>query len=245
MKKQHLLCIFLCIVLWSLCAYYTHNDILIPYPSSVLKSTINILSKLESYIYIVLTIFRVLKGYLLSLIIALLLTCITYKSDNIRTFFEPIIILIKTIPNISYIILAIIWLGSEESVSAVTFMIVFPILFTSFQNKLDNQKRKLNDVIDIYPTSFIETVKVIILPELSLEIIQTSITALSMGIKVAVMAEILAAVRVGVGKKLNYAKLNLNTTDMLAWTIIIIIISFLFQFLLNIILKQRLKKEGL
>lgn len=243
MKKQHLFCIILFIVLWSLCAFTIQNDILIPYPKDVCFSLLNILNKKSTYISIAFTILRVFKGYIYSILISLLLACISFKYDSIRSFIEPIVVLVKTIPNISYIILAIIWLGSEGSVSAVTFMILFPICFNTFVSKLDELYRKQKDIIQIYQSDIFETIKICILPELYIDMIQTSITAISMGLKVAVMAEILAAVRIGVGKQLNYARINLNTSDLIAWTIIILILSYLLNYIFQLLLQRRLKEE--
>lgn len=243
MKKQHLSCIILFILLWSLSAYIVRNDILIPFPKDVCISLLNILRKKSTYISLIFTIYRVIKGYLFSILLALFLACLTFENKALRSFIEPIVVLIKTIPNISYIILAIIWLGSEGSVSAVTFMILFPICFNAFVSKLDDLQRRLKDVIHIYKSSFLEIVKICILPELYIEMIQTSITAISMGLKVAVMAEILAAVRIGVGKQLNYARINLNTSDLIAWTFIILILSYVLNYIFQLLLQWRLKEE--
>lgn len=243
MKKQHLFCIIFFILIWGIISSIVKNDILVPYPSEVLSSLSQILSKKESYGYIFLTLLRVVKGYLLSILTSFILTCLIEENDKIRHFIEPIIVLIKTIPNISYIILAIIWLGSEGSVSAVTFMILFPICFEAFVSKLDDQKRRLQDVMQIYPTSFIEKIRICIIPELYIESIEVSKTALSMGLKVAIMAEILAAVRHGIGKEFNYARITLNSSDILAWTIVILILSYSINLVFQLLLQRRLKEE--
>ncbi len=243
MKKQHLFCIILFILFWSVCANVIRNDILVPYPKDVCLSLFRILTKKNTYLSILLSIFRVVKGYLFSIVLSLVLACFTFINKSFRSFIEPIVVLIKTIPNISYIILAIIWLGSEGSVSAVTFMILFPICFNAFVSKLDDMYRKQKDVIAIYRSNTLEMIRICILPELYIEMIQTSITAISMGLKVAVMAEILAAVRIGIGKQLNYARINLNTSDLIAWTIIILILSYLLNYIFQLLLQWRLKEE--
>lgn len=242
-KKQYFISIVIFLLIWQISALIINNDILVPTLQEIFHSLVCILGSSKTYIYISITCLRVLKSFFISLFTALVISSLGYIFENIKKWLQPLMMLIKTIPNISYIILAIIWLGSEGSVSIVTFMILFPIFLQSFDSKLAEQKRKLSDVTRIYRSSFSELLKVVILPQLYIEILETSKTSISMGLKVAVMAEIIAAVRKGIGKQLNYARINLNTADLIAWTVIIIFISIIFNFIFQLLLQYRLKEE--
>ena len=67
-------------------------------------------------------------------------------------------------------------------------------------------------------------------------------TGVGMGFKVCVMAEILSQVRIGIGREMNYGRLNLDISSVFAWTILLILISTLLQKLLDIVQKITIKK---
>ena len=107
------------------------------------------------------------------------------------------------------------------------------------------ESQNLKDVDAIYNQSTLDRIFHRLIPSLYIPILTTSKTALSLGFKVGVMAEILGQIRVGIGKHLYYAKINLDTTSLLAWTLIIILISLCIEFLFDYLLKLRLKEEQL
>ena len=72
MKKEHVITISALLICWQIAASAVHNDILIPYPATVLMTFVSILTTASSYLYIFRTVTLVLEGFLLSLICALI-----------------------------------------------------------------------------------------------------------------------------------------------------------------------------
>lgn len=237
MKKEHIFTIIVLIIFWSVSSVSVGNDVLIPTPVNVVNSFIEILLDHTSYVAIASTLFRVLKGFVLSLILSLIISILADRYNSIKMLFEPIQILAKSIPNISYIIITLIWLGSEGSVWIICSLVLFPVLYNNFLFALDSEDKELKDIEKIYPETFFVTTKLRTLPLLYDTFLTTSKTALGLGLKVGVMAEILGQVKSGIGKKMYYARLYLDTSSLFAWTIIIIIISVLIDSIINIFIK--------
>ena len=237
MKKEHIITITVLIIFWWITAISVGNNVLIPTPLEVIQSLINILSKGSSYYAIFKTLIRVIQGYFISLIISLIISILADRFNTIRMLFEPIQILTKAIPNISYIIITLIWLGSEGSVWVICLLVLFPVLFNNFMFTLDSEDKDLKDIEKIYPETFINTTRLRTLPLLYETVLTSSKTALGLGLKIGVMAEILGQVKVGIGKQLYYARLYLDTAELFAWTIIIIIVSVFIDSIFNILIK--------
>ena len=81
------------------------------------------------------------------------------------------------------------------------------------------------------------------LPDLLPEMLSTGKTAAGLGLKVGIMAEILGQVRSGIGRSMNYARLNLDTAGIVAWTIVIILLSVLIDGIFSWLQTQRMKEE--
>ena len=142
-----------------------------------------------------------------------------------------------------YIVMALIWLGAEGAVSAVSFMILFPVFCNAFANRLEGTDRFLKEAERLYPETFWYRLRYRILPELWPEILATGKTAAGLGLKVGIMAEILGQVRDGIGRSMNYARLNLDTPVIVAWTIVIIAISVIIDRIFSWLQAQQMKEE--
>ena len=59
-----------------------------------------------------------------------------------------------------------------------------------------------------------------------------------MGFKVTVMSELLSQVTNGIGKELYFAKINLLMSDIFAWTVIMVIISLTFDYILGLLIRS-------
>ncbi|MBP3892097.1 MAG: hypothetical protein J6D29_07980 [Solobacterium sp.] len=243
MKKEHWISIGCLLILWYVCAALIQNTILIPYPHEVLFYFGNMIFKSDSYLAIGMTLFRVLKGFVISFLLALGVVLLIDRFPRFGLYFQPINILAKTIPNVSYMILALIWLGSEGAISLVVFMILFPIFFNGLNGRLKEEMEHYQDIETLYPETFLSKLKYCTFPLIKEEMINTSKTALSLALKVGVMAEILGSAQIGIGRQLYLAKINLDTARLIAWTLVIILLSVLFDLVFHSI-ALRNKKEG-
>lgn len=243
MKKEHLLSVLFMLGLWQVLAMVVRNDILVPYPHEVVLYLLRLIPQKDTYLAIGTTLWRVCKGFVISFLLALVLALVGDIFPVFARFFEPMNILTKTIPNVSYMILALIWLGAEGAIATVVFMILFPIFYNGFAGRLKNQDPQYIELEALYPETWTQKLKYHTLPLLTREMLTTSKTAISLALKVGVMAEILGSIRVGIGRQLYLAKINLDTSRLFAWTLILICLSLLFDMIFHsITLKD--KKEG-
>ena len=240
MKKEHAFTMMILLVLWQGLSMIVSNDILIPYPINVFTSLITLMGTTAFYTIIFTTLIRVLTGFLLSFMLGLVLSILAQRFIIFRNLFEPIQVLTKSIPNVSYIIIALIWLGPEKSVTAICFLVLFPIFYNNLLFAMDSEDRELKDVEKIYPESFWELTIRKTLPMLKPAILSSSKAAFGLGFKVSVMAEILGQVRVGIGKQLYLARINLNTTSLFAWTIVIILVCFIIDWIFDRLINKNL-----
>lgn len=229
MKKEHFLSIFILLVIWQILAMVVQNDILVPYPYEVLLKIIQLIPEKVTYLSIGMSILRILKGFLISFVLALCLVILQDQFPKVGLYFEPINTLLKTIPNVSYMILALIWLGSEGAISIVVLMILFPIFYNGLLNRIRTESKRYEDIEKLYPESFFGKLRYRTLPILKDEILSTSKTAISLALKVGVMAEILGASQIGIGRQLYLSKINLDTSRLFAWTLVMILLSIAFN----------------
>lgn len=228
-KKEHLITTLIILILWQILAITINNDVIIPMPLNVLSQTISLFTDNDFYFALGFTLLRVIKGCGLSLLVALMIAHLGYRFPSVKHYFDPIFLITKTIPNISYIIICLIWFGPNSSVTIVCFLILFPMLYSNITKHLNQFDLEYGDILKIYYEKFVILLYKNLIPYLCPFILTDLKTTLSLGFKVCVMAEILGQVRYGIGKQLYLAKMNLDMTNLFAYTLIIIIVCLIID----------------
>lgn len=151
LKKEQFLTIVILMILWQLLAMSVNNDILIPMPLDVARRMLADVSQPAFYAQTLSTLGRMLKGFGISLILALVCGFAAATQPVIRRLIEPLEVIVKTIPNLSYIMIFLIWLGSEGSVMVTSFCVLFPVFYTAVLLSQDLLDSELQDVLRCYP----------------------------------------------------------------------------------------------
>lgn len=224
--------LLMCIV-WLLLANHFQNDVLVPYPQAVLRCMYEQVGQISFYQTILHTLLRALSGFLVALLLALFCAFLSFYSKVFEDFFYPILLLTRSVPNVSYIIIVLFWFSAEASVIVISFLILFPTMYANLVHGLQAMAPTLQDVLRVYPTSRSFAIRKIYLPHLRPFLFASTSAGISLSFKVGIMAEILGQVHVGIGRQLNLCRLNVDMTGVFAWTIWIIFLLFLIESILH------------
>ena len=229
MKKETWISTGVLLILWFLASLAFDNEFLLPGPFDVVTSMINQIQRPDFLSSIFMSTFRTLYGCALSLFAGAFLGICCGKISLLKQLFEPVHQIIKTIPNITYMLLILIWLGQEKSVSVIVFCLLFPSFYSQFLTRTETLLEELHDLLQIYPVSTHDLWVKVLLPNLSKEVFSALKTGIGMGFKICVMAEILGQVGIGIGRQMNYARLHLELASVFGWTIWLVFISVILQ----------------
>jgi NitT/TauT family transport system permease protein len=190
---------------------------------------IQLLSQSTLYLNLFYTLSRVVLGTIIAFCLSLLFAIGSYDFKWIKQALNPLILISKTIPNITYILLVLIWFSRELSVLFVTILILFPVLYTQITTSLLELNPELLEVLKLYPETYYYRLIKVILPLIRISLYEGIKAALSLGFKVGVMAEILGQVQPGLGYLMHIARMNFETVDLFAYTAIMIIVVILIE----------------
>ena len=242
MKKETWTTTLLLILIWFLASFFINNEFLLPGPFDVVRSMIEQLTRPDFFNVLLSTSVRTLSGCFMSLVFGAMLGIMSGNSVKLKHFFEPLHQLIKTIPNITYILILLIWFGQERSVSVIVFCILFPVFYGQFVQRAEMVLKQTHDLFEIYPISVSDKWMKVLFPMLSSEVFSSLKTGIGMGFKVCVMAEILGQVSAGIGRQMNIGRLNLDLASVFAWTIWLILISLILQKTVDFVQKITYRK---
>jgi NitT/TauT family transport system permease protein len=197
----------------------------------------NLLISKDTYITIYYSTYRTLAGFFLSCIFGMFLGIISGIHKPVYNLLNPLIIIIRTIPVMSIIIIAIMWFKDTNVPIFVAFLMCFPIIWTNTVSGILSTDVKLLQMCEVYKIKKTRVISSVYFYS-SLPYIKAGmVSALGIGWKVTSAAEVLSLPKYSIGRFLYDSKVYLEIPDLFAWTIIIVSLSFLFESLLKTIFK--------
>ncbi len=239
--KYILLSVLFIILLWTVSSLIIDNSLVLPGISEVILSLKEILSTSTTYLIILLTIVRLILVVLVSLVIAFILAILSYLSDKFESFIKPLFVILKTIPVIAIIVLLLITFGSKTSPYIMTSLVVLPIMYEGLLTSLKNINKELIDDVKTLSNTNWMVLKDFYFPIILNFIMMTLVQSFGIGLKVMVMGEFIAQPNCSIGYILQLERSNLNSSAILAWSVILIILVLLFEILV-LKLSERFKK---
>jgi len=217
------------LALWQAIYLIVGNDFIIPRPLNVFIRLGELALTRSFWLSVFSTLMRVFVGICLSLLAGSILGILSGLNKFCNELLTPVVVAIKATPIMSFIIIALIWFGSQNVPIFVCFLIAFPIIWTNIREGTKNVDQKLLEMAMVYRVSKLRVFKNIYMPELRPYFLSGLVTIIGLGWKATVTAEVLSLPLHAVGGRLYDARVFWNSIDIFAVTISIIIISMIIE----------------
>lgn len=231
------------LLLWQAAAYVIDNNIIFVGPIEVISALFSQAGTLAFWETCVVSLSRICLGFLLAFFTAILAGALSCRFPFIKELLAPLMLFSKSVPVASFVILALIWMGSKNLSVFIAFIVVLPIIYTSTVSGLLSADQKLLEVAFTFRVRLFKKIKMIYLPAVLPYLISGTSSALGMGIKSGVAAEVIGVPARSIGEKLYTAKVYLDTADLFAWTLTIILAAWLLEKLFLSLLKRLCPSE--
>ncbi|MBQ8094954.1 MAG: ABC transporter permease subunit [Clostridia bacterium] len=239
--------VLLWLIVWQLASMAVGKEILLVSPIRTITRLAELASALSFWKAILYTLSRIALGFTLATALGVLLAILSSRFSSIRDICAPAMLTIKTIPVASFIIVALIWFSSKKLSILISFLMVLPIIYTNTLNGILAADPQLIEMARVFRIPVFRQILYVYGPQV-LPYFRTGCTlALGLSWKSGVAAEVIGMPVGSIGERLQQAKVYLDTPDLFAWTLTIILVSLLFErgilFLLHC-LERRLTHIG-
>ena len=230
------------LVIWQIAAWKTDSSIILVSPVDAVKRLCELAVMGEFWQSVLFSAGRVLLGFILGLIVGTVLALVSAKVKLVRTLFSPLISVMKSIPVASFTILALIWIGSKNLSVLVSFLICVPIVCSNMLEGLDQLDPKLREMAVTFRIPPWRRFVGVYISQLLPYFRSASRLAIGLCWKSGVAAEVIGIPNGSIGEKLYQSKVYLETADLFAWTITVILLSYLcekiFAMIINLLQKR-------
>jgi len=235
--------ILVLLLVWKLLAVFWHQEIIMPSPELTLTKLWMVINSVTFWPSVGATLARGLIGFAISCVLGVILGFAAGFSAPIFWLLQPWVTVIRTTPVMSVVILAIIWFRSDIVPIFVTFLMIFPIIYGNVVAGIKNVDRQLLEMAHMYRVKSRRIIFELYFPSILPYLLAGASNAMGITWKVIIAAEILSQPVYAIGTNLMIAKIYLETGQVLAWTVVAILISFVFEYLINAV-ENRLKTWG-
>ena len=232
------------LAIWQLLDVIIDNRLVLAGPIRVAQALVEQIGQPDFWVICGASFGRIALGFLLSFVVGFLLALMSCRHRLFRDFVDPIISLLRTIPVASFIILLLIWVGNQALTVFLAFFIVLPLIYTNMVTGFESVDRQMLEMARVYGLSRWRTFLYIYRPAFMPFLMSSTKISLGMTWKSGIMAEVLATPKPSIGKEMATARTFLDTPDLLAWTVVVMVLSFLFEKVFMELLKRANRPLG-
>lgn len=229
--------VFLALLFWQVLAVFLDEVILMVSPIQVIYRLWQFIFEIRFWSSIFWSSVRIAIGFMLGLFIGLFLGIIAGKFRIIEILIAPYVISIKTIPVASFIIIALLWLNNSGLPILISFLMTLPIVYGNVLNGFKDTNKKLLSMANCFDLNMYKKYIYIFLPQLKSYVISATQTSIGMAWKSGIAAEVIGLADGSMGENLYEAKIYLETADLFAWTLTIVLVSLLFEMIFVFLIK--------
>lgn len=235
MKRIVLTClsILLIPVAWQLLSWQMAQPQLIPSFPDLIRALFRLVYSPGFLVSIGTTCLRACVGLLLSLAAASITAFLLNRSEAIRFLFMPWLSLLRSVSVISFILLALIFLNPEMIPLLIAFLTMYPLLTENLLKGLMNRRDSWKMLARQFHLNAWNRLFQINYPQLRPYLFSGLASAVGFGWRAIIMGEVLSQCVDGIGKRMKEAQVFIDVPELIAWTLVAIVLSWLTDKLIS------------
>ncbi len=228
-NKVRLWAVLVWLLIWQYASMALGEEILLVSPVRVLLRLKEMIVTADFWQAAGFSVSRIAGGFLLAVAAACLMAALSARYDWIRDLLAPAVLAVRSIPVASFIILALIWFSSENLSVLISFLMVFPVMYANVLDGIRSCDPRLLEVAAVFSMSPYRRIRYIYMPQVFPFFMAGAAVSSGLCWKAGVAAEVIGMPTGSIGEKLQQAKVYLDTPDLFAWTLVIVLISVAFE----------------
>ena len=217
--KRKLIAVILWVAIWECLSLAVKNPLLLAGPWDTLQALGRLAVTADFWLSMLNTSLHILCGFAVGSLLGIITAAAAYRYRWFSDFFGVFMQAIKSVPVVSFVLILLIWTGSRMLSFWIPLLVVWPVFYLNTKKGLDASDRGMLEMADVFGMHLSAKIRTIYLPQLKPYIGQPLGT---------------------IGNGLYRSKINLDTARLFAWTLVIVLLSVLFERIADWILSRLL-----
>ena len=230
--------------LWQFAAWQVASPLFLPGPLAVAKRLGQLAVTVPFWQTAALSLCRVLLGMLWGTVLGAFLACLACASRWLDALLSPAVQVIRATPVASFILLVFLWTNRDQVPVIIAALMVLPVVWGNVVRGIRECDGKLLELARAYRFSRMKTARLILLPSVRPYFLSALTTSMGLAWKSGVAAEALVWPRLAIGTQIYNTKLYLETADLFAWTLVVILLSLTLEQLVCALIRRVERGSG-
>lgn len=211
----------------------------LPYPWDVAKTLWRLMGEPSFWSVVGTSFLRVAVGFALALVVGVVLAMLTTRFATMHALFSPVLSVVRAAPVASFIFVAFLWIRAESMPVFIAFLMVVPLVWENVRQGILHTDPKLLEMAKVFRLSRRERLRHIRLPAVRPYLQAAVSTGFGFAWKAGVAAEILCWPNRSIGYHIAAAKNLVETAEVFAWTVVVVVLSVVLEWLLRRLVNRR------
>lgn len=230
------------LVVWEIAARIVAQQLFLASPIQVLKTLYGLLGCQEFYETVGFSLLRISVGFVSAAVVGSALAVLAYKVRFTETLFLPLMGAVKSAPVASFVVFALLLFGSKNLAAFISFLMVLPVFYTDILAGLKSVEPERFEAADVFGMLRRDRFRFIFLPYVSPFVRSACELGIGISWKAGVSAEVIGIAAGSIGEKIYESKLYLDSAELFAYTLVVIIISLVLERLVDLLIRSVEKK---
>jgi NitT/TauT family transport system permease protein len=223
---------------WQLAAVLVDLELLLPGPVSVAGRLATLAGTAQFWLTAAASLGRIFAGFALGAVVGTLGAAVAAACPPADWILSPAVKVVRATPVASFIVLVLLWAPTGRVPAIIAGLMVLPVLWGNVRKGVDQTDPKLLEAARMYRFSRWKVFRLVYAPSVLPYFASGCSTALGLAWKAGVAAEVLCQPRLAIGARLYGAKITLETDSLFAWTLVVIVLSFLVEYALGFLFRR-------
>lgn len=217
------------VAVWQILALLVDSPLLLPGPWAVLLRLGELAVAGAFWRSTAWSLLRILCGAVAAVVLgaALAVACCRFRLAD--ALLSPLLGMVRSTPVASFILLLLIWIGRDILPAVIVILMVLPVVWTNVCAGIRSTDPILLRTARVFRFSPWRTLRRVYVPSVMPHFLSACRTSLGLAWKSGIAAEVLTVPAVSIGKMLYESKLYLETTDLFAWTAVVVVCSLVIE----------------
>ncbi|MDR0273424.1 MAG: ABC transporter permease subunit [Clostridiales bacterium] len=226
-------------MVWEAADALIENDIVIVSPRVAFTRLFGLAQTLAVWRSIATTLARILYGFSLAMLAGVFFAAFSAQFKIFHKLILPAVNTMSAIPIASFTILALMAFRPSNLSVFVAFVTVLPIIFFNTHKGIVSTDPQLLEMANIFNVPLHKKIYFIYFKTVAPFVASAASVGIGFAWKSGIAAELIGVVSGTIGANLHNAKIFLNTADLFAWTIAIILLSYSMERVFRFIFKVK------
>ena len=214
------------LAVWVFVAALVAQPLILPGPGAVVVALLRLVCDAGTWAILAGSGARILGGLALAAVCGGLLAGISSRSRAFARLVAPALSFVKATPVACVVVLLLIWLGSARVSIAAVFLMALPGVYFSLVEGLTQADKPLEQMFRLHGVRGWRLFCAHIWREVLPFVLSYARAVIGMSWKAGVAAELIGMAVGTVGERIYQAKLLIETADLLAWTVLVVMASW-------------------